>query len=480
MTKRIISLLLAVLMFAALPMAGAFADKETVEYTIGTETMKDICKNNGLDYDFCKDAIIKLNPTRFTKESDFSSLMVGWKIKLPKTNQDAADILGVALPDSLKPKAAGDTQIYTVVKNDTLIGICDKLKLDYGKCKAAIMKLNGWSDYNLLTLHVGDKVKLPKSDADAAVIAASATGTATGTTTATGGIFLPTDGAVAAYMVPHVVKTGETLYGICVENGIDFNKYINLIMKASGLKSATIYTGDIVFIPSASATSGATSVITHIVKGGETVYGICQTYGIDFNARYNMIVALNPNKNINNIHSGDVLYLPKGGTTTGGGTATGGTATGGSSGGPGGGYTPAAADPAVTQKNLTAKEGAMYYLKEYTVATDDTVYNLLTKKESLDSQYFNYYVNVMLAANARASFSNLKSGEKILIASASSAGAKVAVTGVKVKTGDTVIKMCTAAGISYDDNANLIAKLNPGVNFNNLKVGDIVVLPKKP
>ena len=66
MTKRIISLLLAVLMFAALPIAGAFADKETVEYTIGTETMKDICKNNGLDYDFCKDAIIKLNPTRFT------------------------------------------------------------------------------------------------------------------------------------------------------------------------------------------------------------------------------------------------------------------------------------------------------------------------------------------------------------------------------------------------------------------------------
>ena len=122
----------------------------------------------------------------------------------------------------------------------------------------------------------------------------------------------------------------------------------------------------------------------------------------------------------------------------------------------------------------------MYYLKEYTVATDDTVYNLLTKKESLDSQYFNYYVNVMLAANARASFSNLKSGEKILIASASSSGAKVAVTGVKVKTGDTVIKMCNAAGISYDENANLIAKLNPGVNFNNLKVGDIVVLPKKP
>ena len=471
MTKRIISLLLAVLMFAALPIAGAFADKETVEYTIGTETMKDICNNNGLDYEFCKAAIIQLN-SAFTKEEDFQNIHVNDKITLPKTNQDAADILGVALPDRLKPKAKGETQTYTVVKNDTLIGICEKLKLDYGKCKAAIMKLNGWSDYNLLTLHVGDKIKLPKSDADAAVIAASATGSATGT--ATGGIFLPTDGAVAAYMVPHVVKTGETLYGICVENGIDFNRYINLIMKASGLKSATIYTGDIVFIPSASATSGATSVITHIVKGGETVYGICQTYGIDFNTKYNMIVALNPNKNINNIHSGDVLYLPKGGST---GTGTG-TGTGTVTGGGAGGYTPASADPPVTQKNPTAKEGVMFYLKEYTVKTDDTVYDLL-KPSGYNGEYFNYYVNVMLAASGRATFSNLKNGDEIMLATSSKTGAKIAATGVKVKDGDTVTKMCTDAGISYDENATLIAKLNPGVNLSNIKTGDIIVLPKK-
>ena len=446
MTKRIISLLLAVLMFAALPAMGAkvFAAGESIEYTIGAETMKDICSNNGLDYEFCKAAIIKLNG--YADESAFTSLTVGTKIKIPKTNQDAADILGVALPDRLKPKATGETQTYTVVKNDTLIGICEKLKLDYGKCKAAIMKLNGWSDYNLLTLHVGDKIKLPKTDADAAVIAAAASGSATPGVPG----LLPTDGAVAAYMVPYIVK------------------YINLIMKASGLKSATIYTGDIVFIPSASSTSSATTIITHIVKGGETVYGICQSYGIDFNTKYNMIVALNPNTNINNIHSGDVLYLPKGGSTGGGGT------------GAGGGYTPAAADPPVTQKNLPAKEGVMFYLKEYTVVKDDTVYSLLTKTEGLDAQYFNYYVNVMLAANNRASFSNLKAGEKILIASNSATGAKVAVTGVKVKDGDTVIKMCGDAGISYNDNATLITKLNPTLNFNNLKTGDIVVLPKKP
>ena len=66
-----------------------------------------------------------------------------------------------------------------------------------------------------------------------------------------------------------------------------------------------------------------------------------------------------------------------------------------------------------------------------------------------------------------------------LMLSSSAAGAKYAVTGVKVKDGDTVIKMCDDAGISYSENMTLIAKLNSGLNFNNLKTGDIVVLPKK-
>ena len=63
--------------------------------------------------------------------------------------------------------------------------------------------------------------------------------------------------------------------------------------------------------------------------------------------------------------------------------------------------------------------------------------------------------------------------------SSSATGAKYAVTGVKVKDGDTVIKMCDDAGITYNNNVNLISKLNPGVNVNSIKTGDIIVLPKK-
>ena len=476
MSKRIISLLLAVLIFASMGVC-AFADKEEVPYTVGAETMKMICDKQGLDYDFCKDAIILINAA-FSKEEDFSTMTYGQTIKLPKSNQAAAEIRGVALPDKLKPKPKGETQEYTIKDKDTMIDICKAKGLSYDKCKAAILKLNGWTDYNLLHMKSGTKIKLPKTDADAAVIAAS-TGTATGSATSTGTITLWGGEAVAAYLIPYVVKTGETIYGICQANGIDFNRYINLIMQASGIVYASsLRTGDVIYLPSATSASGALTVVSHAVAGGETVYGICQALGIDYNARYKLIVALNPNKNLNSIHTGEVIYLPSGGTSGGGGAAGGGSAAGGSTaGGYSSGYTPAASDPAATPATFKPVEGVNFYLKEITIATDNTVYGLV-KAAGFD--YTTFYANVLLAANNLATFNKLKDGDKLLMLSPNSVDAKIAIKGVKVKTGDTVAKMCEVAEISYNDNANLITKLNPNLNFNNLKVDDIVLLPVKP
>ena len=491
MKKRIISLLLAVVLFATLPVMGAqaLAAGETVEYTIGAETMKMICEKQGIDYDFCKAAILKLNPT---VKDDFSNLKFGDTIKLPKTNQAAADILGVALPDKLKPSSAatGATQDYTVVDHDTMIGICDKLKLDFNKCKTAIMKLNNFAtDYSFLTLKTGMKLKMPKTNADAAVIAASASsGTATGSATSTGATGTATGTAVVSgntvsYLVPHVVTTGETIYGICADNGVNFSKYFDLIMAVSGIKFATdLRVGNIVYLPSAKSATGAIAITAHTVKTGETTYGICQDLGINFSARYNMITALNPGKNLNSIRTGEVLLFPAGGSVvpSGGGTVPSGGGSSvvpsSSSSGYGGGYTPAAGKDSTTPADVKPKEGVMYYLTEITVKKDDTVYALV-KAAGFD--YTTYYADVLLSFNSLANFNNLKEGDKLLMLSSSATGAKYAVTGVKVKDGDTVIKMCDDAGITYNNNVNLISKLNPGVNVNSIKTGDIIVLPKK-
>ena len=493
MKKRIISLLLAVVLFAALPVMGvqALAAPETVEVKIGAETIKMICEKQGIDYDFCKAAILKLNEGI---KDDFSNLQFGKTLILPKTNQAAADILGVALPDKLKPSSAatGASEVYTVVDGDTLIGICTKKGLTYEKCKTAIMKLNGWNDYNLLApIHTGDKIKLPKSDADAAVIAAAASsGSATGSATSTGSTGIATGtgttvvgGNTVSYLVPHVVTYGETIYGICADNGVNFSKYVDLIMAVSGIKFATdLRVGNIVYLPSAKSATGAIAITAHTVKTGETTYGICQELGISYSARYNMITALNPGKNLDSIHTGDVLLFPAGGGTipSGGGSVVpsggGSVVPSSSSSGYGGGYTPAAGKDSTTPAAVKPKEGVMYYITEITVKKDDTAYALV-KAAGFD--YTTYYADVLLSFNNLSSFDNLKEGDKLLMVSSSATGAKYAVTGVKVKDGDTVTKMCVDAGITYNNNVNLIAKLNPGVNINSIKTGDIIVLPKK-
>ena len=493
MKKRIISLLLAVVLFAALPVMGvqALAAPETVEVKIGAETIKMICEKQGIDYDFCKAAILKLNEGI---KDDFSNLQFGKTLILPKTNQAAADILGVALPDKLKPSSAatGASEVYTVVDGDTLIGICTKKGLTYEKCKTAIMKLNGWNDYNLLApIHTGDKIKLPKSDADAAVIAAAASsGSATGSATSTGSTGIATGtgttvvgGNTVSYLVPHVVTYGETIYGICADNGVNFSKYVDLIMTVSGIKFATdLRVGNVVYLPSAKSAAGAIAITSHVVKTGETTYGICQELGISYSARYNMITALNPGKNLDSIHTGDVLLFPAGGGTipSGGGSVVpsggGSVVPSSSSSGYGGGYTPAAGKDSTTPAAVKPKEGVMYYITEITVKKDDTAYALV-KAAGFD--YTTYYADVLLSFNNLSSFDNLKEGDKLLMLSSSATGAKYAVTGVKVKDGDTVTKMCADAGITYDNNVNLIAKLNPGVNINSIKTGDIIVLPKK-
>ena len=493
MKKRIISLLLAVVLFAALPVMGvqALAAPETVEVKIGAETIKMICEKQGIDYDFCKAAILKLNEGI---KDDFSNLQFGKTLILPKTNQAAADILGVALPDKLKPSSAatGASEVYTVVDGDTLIGICTKKGLTYEKCKTAIMKLNGWNDYSLLApIHTGDKIKLPKSNADAAVIAAAASsGSATGSATSTGSTGIATGtgttvvgGNTVSYLVPHVVTYGETIYGICADNGVNFSKYVDLIMTVSGIKFATdLRVGNIVYLPSAKPAAGAIAITSHVVKTGETTYGICQELGISYSARYNMITALNPGKNLDSIHTGDVLLFPAGGGTipSGGGSVVpsggGSVVPSSSSSGYGGGYTPAAGKDSTTPAAVKPKEGVMYYITEITVKKDDTAYALV-KAAGFD--YTTYYADVLLSFNNLSSFDNLKEGDKLLMLSSSATGAKYAVTGVKVKDGDTVTKMCADAGITYDNNVNLIAKLNPGVNINSIKTGDIIVLPKK-
>lgn len=55
---------------------------------------------------------------------------------------------------------------------------------------------------------------------------------------------------------------------------------------------------------------GGARFITHTVLEGETLYGICQMYGIDFHANMQAILRINKMTNADMIYTGQVLKLP--------------------------------------------------------------------------------------------------------------------------------------------------------------------------
>jgi N-acetylmuramoyl-L-alanine amidase len=107
-----------------------------------------------------------------------------------------------------------------------------------------------------------------------------------------------------AFAAQYTVKPGDSLYLISQK----FGTTVDTIMKANGLTSTTIYPGNVLNIPSATSVSGSTK---YVVKSGDTLYIISRR----FNTTINTLVNLNGLKSTT-IYPGQVLNVPTGSTGT--------------------------------------------------------------------------------------------------------------------------------------------------------------------
>lgn len=73
----------------------------------------------------------------------------------------------------------------------------------------------------------------------------------------------------------HEVRSGETLWEIARENGVS----VESLQKANGLEGATIRPGMELKIPAAAGAPAEPELAEHVVKGGETLWGIARKYG---------------------------------------------------------------------------------------------------------------------------------------------------------------------------------------------------------
>lgn len=241
------------------------------------------------------------------------------------------------------------TQEYTLKSGDTLLKVCNKLGLNWYSCQTAINKLNNISEAQYRKLSVGQVIKLPATNEDAAKIVKAGTSSgSTGGTVISGGTGSSTSGSTstsgvnAAYwLIPYTMQKGETVAGVCNVLGISFATYSEQIKTINNISTwSKVAAGKTLLLPSASAPAAGTScyaVVAHQIQKGETTYSICNQYGVSYNANASLMQTLNKGTSLTNIKYGRTLYVPvatvagsssssgSSGSTTGGTVISGGT-----------------------------------------------------------------------------------------------------------------------------------------------------------
>lgn len=260
--------------------------------------------------------------------------------------------------------ADGDVVSVTVAGGDSVLGICQKLGVDFYTYKSVIKTLNGFtSDAQLENITVGSVVYLPASNERAAYLTQSfaATGTGTAATAATtvtattgtvtsatvsstaaasqsnwrnqvypsywssgtavtgtvtgkvstgSSVALATGDTVKYYIVRRTIQSGETLTGIYSAMGLNYNTFSSQILKLNKLSNLNkIRAGQSLLLPVTSADTPVYTVVEHKIVSGETVSGICSAYGLSYGSSKSMLEFLNPGMNFDRIRVGACIYL---------------------------------------------------------------------------------------------------------------------------------------------------------------------------
>lgn len=215
--------------------------------------------------------------------------------------------------------SADDVIVHEVQSGEILLKICEKHGLNYYACKNAIMQLNGFtSEAQLAKLSVGQKIKLPASDAVAGSVS---TTTAVVTSTTVGGTTMTTTtsyvgttaagGNIAYYLTAYTVQAGDTLAGICNKLGSNYYYYSPVILGINSLANANyIRPGQVLLIPTSTPGGAGYAVIAHQVQPGETTTSICNRYGVSYQAMRQLVNGVNRRDNMDKIYAGQTVYVP--------------------------------------------------------------------------------------------------------------------------------------------------------------------------
>lgn len=194
--------------------------------------------------------------------------------------------------------ASADSSYFSVKlkSGDTVSSVCTANGINFEKNKNLIMVLNNMSkEADLNSLCAGSTIKLP-----------------TASTVSNKSII--SGDKVKYYVIPYVIQQGDSIAHVYWLWGLRFENYqedIKAINEREDLD--LLYVGDTYLLPTTEAnvkTGTYTTVMSHVMKSGETAYDVFSAYGIDFNEQQTKLERYNLGQDLTKINVGSELLIP--------------------------------------------------------------------------------------------------------------------------------------------------------------------------
>ncbi|MBM7614062.1 LysM peptidoglycan-binding domain-containing protein [Alkaliphilus hydrothermalis] len=231
---------------------------------------------------------------------------------------------------------------------------------------------------------------------------------------------------------PYTVVRGDTFFSLAVK----FNTTVDAIRRANPtINPDALLIGQVICIPGPAVpppppppSTCPTGTAPYTIKSGDTFYSLA----IRNNTTIEAIQAANPTVDPNNLQVGQVICIPTGTPPP-----------------------PPPPPPATCPEGTTA----------YTIKAGDTFYSLSIR--------YNTTIEAIQVANPTVDPNNLRIGQVICIPRTTPPTCPTGTTPYTIKSGDTFYNL----SIRYNTSVEAIRRANPGVDPDALRVGQIICMP---
>ncbi len=215
----------------------------------------------------------------------------------------------------------------------------------------------------------------------------------------------------------YTIKAGDTLYKLAQTYGVTVQ---SIIAANPGINPNNLQIGQHICIPSTSPSTCPVGKFSYIIKAGDSLYKLAQTYGVTVQS----IIDANLGIDLSVLHIGTQICIPQ-------------------------------------QAPTVCPSGTF----SYTIKAGDTLYKL--------AQTYNVTVQSIIDANPGVNLTILHIGQKICIPQSIPSTCPSGSISYIIKAGDTLYKLAQIYGVTVQS----IVDINPGINPNNLQIGQAICIP---